>query len=68
MEWKTKFDERIAVLESNISKLEREMGDTETKISSREQLLNDYIWEISKLKTEAEVILLSSCCFALKFY
>lgn len=55
MEWKTKFDERIAVLESNISKLEREMGDTETKISSREQLMNDYIWEISKLKTEAEV-------------
>ncbi|KAI5654013.1 hypothetical protein M9H77_31200 [Catharanthus roseus] len=53
MEWKTKFDDRVAVLESNISKLEREMSDTETKISSRKQFMTNYIWEISKLQTEA---------------
>lgn len=67
MEWKTKFDDRVAVLESNISKLEREMSDTETKISSRKQFMTNYIWEISKLQTEANVILLASCCFSLGF-
>ncbi|GMY04787.1 DNA repair protein RAD50 [Fagus crenata] len=30
-EWKTEFEKRIARLESQISKLEREMNDTETK-------------------------------------
>ncbi|GMY25391.1 DNA repair protein RAD50 [Fagus crenata] len=30
-EWKTEFEKRIACLESQISKLEREMNDTETK-------------------------------------
>lgn len=55
-EWKTKFEERIALLESKISKLEREMDDTETKGSFLKQTINDYIWEISKLQTEAEVI------------
>ncbi|KAL6343225.1 hypothetical protein AAG906_021136 [Vitis piasezkii] len=54
-EWKTKFEERIALLESKISKLEREMDDTETKGSFLKQTINDYIWEISKLQTEAEV-------------
>lgn len=55
-EWKTKFEERIALLESKTSKLEREMDDTETKGSFLKQTINDYIWEISKLQTEAEVI------------
>ena len=55
-EWKTKFEGRIALLESKISKLEREMNDTETKGSFLKQTINDYIWEISKLQTEAEVI------------
>lgn len=54
-EWKTKFEERIALLESKTSKLEREMDDTETKGSFLKQTINDYIWEISKLQTEAEV-------------
>jgi peptidoglycan hydrolase CwlO-like protein len=56
-EWKTKFEERIALLESKISKLEREMNDTETKSSFLKRTINEYIWEISKLQTEAEVIL-----------
>ncbi|KAJ6298888.1 hypothetical protein OIU76_019949 [Salix suchowensis] len=53
-EWKTKFDEKIASLESNISKLEREMNDMETKGSFLKQNLNEYIREISRLQTEAE--------------
>lgn len=55
MEWKTKFEERIAILETKISKLEREMNDTDTKSSFLKQTINDSIWEISKLQTEAEV-------------
>lgn len=54
-EWKTKFEERIAILESKVSKLEREMNDLETKSSFLKQAINEYIWEISKLQTEAEV-------------
>lgn len=54
-EWKTKFEERIAILESKVSKLEREMNDMETKSSFLKQTINEYIWEISKLQTEAEV-------------
>lgn len=65
-EWKNKFEERIALLESKISKLEREMNDTETKSSFLKQTINEYIWEISKLQTEAEVIktihILSNSC------
>ena len=55
MEWKTKFEERIAILQTKISKLEREMNDTDTKSSFLKQAINDSIWEISKLQTEAEV-------------
>ncbi|XP_038720675.1 DNA repair protein RAD50 [Tripterygium wilfordii] len=53
-EWKTKFEERIAILETRISKLEREVNDTETKSSFLKQSINEYIWEIGKLQTEAE--------------
>ncbi|XP_021888958.1 DNA repair protein RAD50 isoform X2 [Carica papaya] len=53
-EWKTKFEERIGILEIKISKLEREMNDTETKSSFLKRTINDYILEISKLQTEAE--------------
>ncbi|KAL6976322.1 DNA repair protein rad50 [Sarracenia purpurea var. burkii] len=53
-EWKTKFEERIALLESKTSKLEREMNDTETKSSFLKQTINEYIWDISKLQAEAE--------------
>ncbi|XP_070058038.1 DNA repair protein RAD50 isoform X2 [Nicotiana tomentosiformis] len=55
-EWKTKFDERIALLESKISKLEREMNDSETKSSLLKQSITDYIVEISKLQAEAEAL------------
>ncbi|KAF3456639.1 hypothetical protein FNV43_RR01293 [Rhamnella rubrinervis] len=53
-EWKTKFEERIALLESKISKLEREMNDSETKSSFLKQTISEHIWEISRLQTEAE--------------
>ncbi|XP_044486625.1 DNA repair protein RAD50 isoform X2 [Mangifera indica] len=53
-EWKTKFEERIAILENKISKLEREINDKETESSFLKQSINDCIWEISKLQTEAE--------------
>lgn len=62
-EWKTKFDEKIASLESNISKLEREMNDMETKGSFLKQNLNEYIREISRLQTEAEVMLMKLFTF-----
>lgn len=53
-EWKSKFEERIAILESKISKLNREMSDTETKISYLKETMDDYVRETSKLQTEAE--------------
>lgn len=55
-EWKTKFEERIAVLENKINKLEREMNDKETESSFLKQTINEYIWEISKLQSETEVM------------
>lgn len=60
-EWKTKFDERIALLESKISKLEREMNDSEAKSSFLKQSITNYIMEISKLQADAEVIPLVLC-------
>lgn len=57
-EWKTKFEEKIALLESKISKLEREMNDMDTKSSFLKQTITDYIWEISRLQSEADVKLL----------
>lgn len=64
-EWKTKFEEKIALLESKISKLEREMNDMDTKSSFLKQTITDYIWEISRLQSEADVKLLKYS-FALK--
>ncbi|XP_057755081.1 DNA repair protein RAD50 [Arachis stenosperma] len=54
MEWKTKFEERIGILQTKISKLERDLNDIDTKSSFLKQTINDSIWEISKLQTEAE--------------
>ncbi|XP_054820510.1 DNA repair protein RAD50 isoform X2 [Prosopis cineraria] len=54
MEWKTKFEERIAILETKIGKLEREMNDIDTKSSFLKKTIDDSIWEISKLQTEAD--------------
>ncbi|GAV92652.1 LOW QUALITY PROTEIN: hypothetical protein CFOL_v3_36030 [Cephalotus follicularis] len=53
-EWKTSFDEKIAILESKIRKLERELKDTEGERTSVTEKINEYIREISKLQTEAE--------------
>ncbi|CAA7027279.1 unnamed protein product [Microthlaspi erraticum] len=53
-EWKSKFEERIALLETKIRKMEREMEDTETTISSLHNAKTNYMLEISKLQAEAE--------------
>ncbi|CAH8348708.1 unnamed protein product [Eruca vesicaria subsp. sativa] len=57
-EWKSKFEERIAILETKIRKMEREMEDTETTISSLHKAKTNYMLEISKLQTEAEAHML----------
>lgn len=54
-EWQMKFEERIALLETKISKLEREMNDEETKSSLLLQTINDTTREIGKLQAEADV-------------
>lgn len=54
-EWKAKFEEKIALLETKIRKLEREENDAESKITFLEKTLKESIWEISKLENEAEV-------------
>ncbi|CAN8315648.1 unnamed protein product [Cochlearia groenlandica] len=53
-EWKSKFEERIALLETKIRKMDREMDDTDTTISSLNNAKTNYMLEISKLQTEAE--------------
>ncbi|KAM2711178.1 hypothetical protein EV1_031322 [Malus domestica] len=58
-EWKTKFEEKISLLETKIRKLEREENDAESKITFLEKTLKESIWEISKLENEAEVHLCS---------
>ncbi|KAB2623338.1 DNA repair protein RAD50 [Pyrus ussuriensis x Pyrus communis] len=58
-EWKTKFEEKIALLETKIRKLEREENDAESKITFLEKTLKESIREISKLENEAEVHLCS---------
>lgn len=53
-EWKTKFEERTAVLKSKISKWEREMKDSNIKSDLLKATDKEYIQEISRLQTEAE--------------
>lgn len=53
-EWKTKFEERIAILHDKIRKLTREMEDIETKRSNSKLQVNEYIQEIGKLQNEAD--------------
>lgn len=55
MELKSQFDERIANSQTQINKLEREKTDNDTKIPVLKKTINESIWEISKLQTEAEV-------------
>ncbi|KAJ0261961.1 DNA repair protein RAD50 [Hirschfeldia incana] len=58
IEWKSKFEERLAILETKIRKMEREMDDTQTTISSLHNAKTNYMLEISKLQTEAEAHML----------
>ncbi|KAF3323696.1 DNA repair protein RAD50 isoform X1 [Carex littledalei] len=58
-EWQTKFDERIALLEMKVNKLEREMRDEETKSLSLSQSINDFTREIGKLQAEADAHMMS---------
>jgi DNA repair protein RAD50 len=59
MEWQTKFEERIAILETKISKLGREMDDEAATSSSLPQIISELTHEIGKLQAEADVILSS---------
>ncbi|GJN21108.1 hypothetical protein PR202_gb08556 [Eleusine coracana subsp. coracana] len=54
MEWQTKFEERIALLETKISKLGREMDDEAISSSSLTQSVNEVAREIVKLQAEAD--------------
>lgn len=58
-EWKNKFDERIAILESKTIKLERELKDTEDKRNFNDEMIKENIKEIAKLQTAAEVIFIN---------
>ncbi|URE31784.1 Rad50 zinc hook motif [Musa troglodytarum] len=60
-EWQMKFEERIALLETKISKLEREMNDEETKSSLLLQTINDTTREIGKLQAEADAHMSLRC-------
>ncbi|CAN6447622.1 unnamed protein product [Victoria cruziana] len=53
-EWQTKFQERIALLQSKISKLERDAEDATTMSTFLSKGINDYIRETGKLQAEAE--------------
>lgn len=55
IEWQTKFQERIALLQSKISKLERDAQDATTMSTFHSKDINDYIREAGKLQAEAEV-------------
>ncbi|KAK4435834.1 DNA repair protein [Sesamum alatum] len=53
-EWKSKFDERIAILESKISKLLREKADIEGKSGVLADVIGENTKEIAKLLASAE--------------
>ena len=57
-EWQMKFEERIAILESKICKLERELNDCEMKSSFLSQNMTDSVRDIGKLQAEADVFFL----------
>ncbi|CAA6659879.1 unnamed protein product [Spirodela intermedia] len=56
-EWQMKFEERIALLESKICKLERELNDSEMRSSFLLQTINDSTREIGKLQAETDAYL-----------
>lgn len=56
MEWKTKFDERIMLLENKIQKMESNQQDLNNESSAYRRKLETYIGEIGKLQRDAEVM------------
>ncbi|EOY05146.1 DNA repair-recombination protein (RAD50) isoform 1 [Theobroma cacao] len=54
MEWKTKFDERIMLLENKIQKMESNQQDLNNESSAYRRKLETYIGEIGKLQRDAE--------------
>ncbi|WJX33343.1 DNA repair protein rad50 [Trifolium repens] len=54
MEMKTNFDNKIAIADSHIGKLEREKEDISTKSKRLKKTVDESIWDISKLQTEIE--------------
>lgn len=59
-EWKSKFDERIAILENKIRKLQREKEDIEGKKRVLTDEIAKNVDEIAKLQAAAEVIFSTS--------
>lgn len=53
-EWRTKFEERIALQGTKISKLERDMNDEKAKSSLLSKTINDSTLHIGKLQAEAD--------------
>ncbi|KAL8088816.1 hypothetical protein AgCh_038557 [Apium graveolens] len=56
-EWKNKFEERTAALESKIRKWEREKVDTDIMADGHKDKIKESIQVISKLETEAEAFM-----------
>ncbi|OMO88547.1 DNA repair protein Rad50 [Corchorus olitorius] len=54
MEWKTKFDERIMLLQNKIQQMERSLQDLTDEGSACRRKLETYIKEIGKLQRDAE--------------
>lgn len=58
-EWKFKFDERIAILESKISKLLREKEDVDEKVRVLTEVNGENTKDIAKLQAASEVTFIS---------
>lgn len=53
-EWQTKFEERMALLQNKISKLERDVDDENTTSSFLSKAINDLMRETGRLQAEAD--------------
>lgn len=58
-EWKSKFDERISILESNCRKLSREKTDIEERCRVLADEIAENIKEIATLQAAIEVVFIS---------
>ncbi|GMJ01782.1 hypothetical protein like AT2G31970 [Hibiscus trionum] len=59
VEWKTKFDERIMLLDNKIQKMERNQQDLDEENSAYRRKLNKCTEEIGKLQRDAETLVMS---------